>query len=324
MKHTHPRIVFMGTPEFAVPSLEALVQAGFPVVGVVTAPDKPAGRGQQLQASAVKQAALRLGIQVFQPEKLRSPEFLEQLKSLQADLQIVVAFRMLPEVIWSAPPMGTFNLHASLLPQYRGAAPINWAIIQGERFTGITTFFLRQDIDTGNILLQEKVEIGTDETVGSLYARLMHAGAGLVVRTVQGLMDKSITPRPQADTSLDGSPFKPAPKLNKENTRLSTALPVASQFNFVRGLSPYPAAHGEFFRLSDQRSIPVKLFQVRASPDDKSHLSGKLLVQDKEKLFIEGPDGLLEILELQPAGKGRMKARDFLNGNRLEGEWTFR
>ncbi|HRI40594.1 MAG TPA: methionyl-tRNA formyltransferase, partial [Bacteroidia bacterium] len=203
MKHAHPRIVFMGTPEFAVPSLEALVEAGFPVVGVVTAPDKPAGRGQQLQASAVKQAALRLGIQVFQPEKLRSPEFLEQLKSLQADLQIVVAFRMLPEVIWSAPPMGTFNLHASLLPQYRGAAPINWAIIQGERFTGITTFFLRQEIDTGNILLQEKVEIGTDETVGSLYARLMHAGAGLVVRTVQGLMDKSITPRPQADTSLD-------------------------------------------------------------------------------------------------------------------------
>ncbi|HPD53708.1 MAG TPA: methionyl-tRNA formyltransferase, partial [Bacteroidia bacterium] len=165
MKHTHPRIVFMGTPEFAVPSLEALVEAGFPVVGVVTAPDKPAGRGQQLQASAVKQAALRLGIPVLQPEKLRSPEFLEQLKSLQADLQIVVAFRMLPEVIWSAPPMGTFNLHASLLPQYRGAAPINWAIIQGERFTGITTFFLRQDIDTGNILLQEKVEIGTDETV---------------------------------------------------------------------------------------------------------------------------------------------------------------
>lgn len=324
MTKPFPRIVFMGTPEFAVPSLEALVEAGFPVVGVVTVPDKPAGRGQQLHASAVKQAALRLGIPVLQPEKLRSEEFLRDLKSLKPDLQIVVAFRMLPEVVWAAPPMGTFNLHASLLPQYRGAAPINWAIINGEKVTGLTTFFLRHEIDTGSILLQESVEIGNEESLGSLYERMMRAGARLVVRTVDGLIDQTIRPIPQENLLTPETTLHPAPKLNKENTRLDPFQAVRTQVNLVRGLSPYPAAHAAFCRAADDKILPVKVFRATADLSPVRGTPGKIEMQGKDRLLVECRDGWLELLELQPAGKGRMSAKEFLNGHRMEGDWILR
>lgn len=303
------RIVFMGTPEFAVGTLSALVENGYNVAAVITAPDKPAGRGMQLQASAVKQYAESQSIKVLQPTKLRDEAFLEELKKLNADLFIVVAFRMLPEVVWRMPRLGTFNLHASLLPSYRGAAPINWAIINGETETGVTTFFLNEEIDAGKILLQEKVEILPADNAETLHDKLMAVGRRLVLKTVDGIVDSSITPAVQ-----ESGKISEAPKLFKENTRIDWQKPAHELVNFVRGLSPYPAAWCEL--LVDEKPTMVKIFaaHVEASPADQT-----AIFNDGKSLKLPcGGGSCLCIDELQLTGKKRMKAEDFLRGFRGE------
>lgn len=302
------RIVYLGTPEFAVASLKALVEGGYNVVAVVTMPDKPAGRGHQLQFSDVKKYALSVGLPVLQPEKLKDEAFLEELRSYHADLQIVVAFRMLPEVVWAMPRLGTFNLHASLLPQYRGAAPINWAVMNGDKETGATTFMLKHEIDTGNMILQEKIAIGEDENVGSVHDRLMAMGTELVTRTVDLIIEcenKGIalptTPQPEI------AELRPAPKLFKETCEIRFDEMTAEQVhNFVRGLSPYPAAwanltiHGQAFE-------NVKIFSVEISENRNTGIS-------KNDIVIPCREGAVRILELQAPGKKRMDAKSFLNG----------
>ncbi len=302
------RIIFLGTPEFAVASLQALVEGGYNVVAVVTMPDKPAGRGHQMQFSDVKKYALSVGLPVLQPEKLKDEAFLEELRSYHADLQIVVAFRMLPEVVWAMPRLGTFNLHASLLPQYRGAAPINWAVINGDKETGATTFMLKQEIDTGNMILQEKIAIGEDENVGSVHDRLMEMGTGLVTRTVDLIIEceNNGTPLPTTPQP-EIAELRPAPKLFKETCEIRFDEMSAEQVhNFVRGLSPYPAAwanltiHGQSFE-------NVKIYQVEIAESRHTEIS-------KNEIVIPCREGAVRILELQVPGKKRMDAKAFLNG----------
>lgn len=313
----HPkdtRIVFMGTPDFAVGTLEALVENGYHVVGVITAPDKPAGRGRQLNESAVKKFAVEKGLNVLQPEKLKNPEFLAQLESLKADLQVVVAFRMLPEVVWNMPPLGTFNLHASLLPQYRGAAPLNWAVINGEKETGVTTFLLDQEIDTGRILLQEKIAIGEEDTVGDLHDRMMVIGANLVLKTVDALAEG----RAQAidQTALMETPqaIRHAPKIFKDDCRIDWTRDTESVRNLIRGLSPYPAAWTELIHQETKEVITAKVFGVRA---DLSSMPGKPgTLQSDGKTFLKAAcvDGWLSITDIQLSGKKRMKTEELLRG----------
>jgi methionyl-tRNA formyltransferase len=298
----------MGTPEFAVPSLEILVDNKFNVVAVITAPDKPQGRGQKLTASPVKECALKHNIPVLQPTNLKSPEFLEELKSYNANLQIVVAFRMLPEVVWAMPSLGTFNLHASLLPQYRGAAPINWAIINGEKETGATTFFLKHEIDTGSIIFQEKETIHDDDNVGTLYERLMQKGAGLVLKTVKAIEEGKYPSVPQTEAET-----KHAPKIFKETCEINWNQPSESIRNFVRGLSPYPAAwttlNGKVF----------KVFRVESTVNGRQSTvdSGQIDTDSKIFLKVKTQDGWLSILEFQPEGKKRMSVEEFFRGNRI-------
>jgi methionyl-tRNA formyltransferase len=300
------RIVFMGTPEFAVPCLEALVKAGKQVVGVVTAEDKPQGRGQKAGISAVKECALKHGLRILQPPKLKAPEFIEELKSLQADLQIVVAFRMLPEVVWSMPRLGTFNLHASLLPKYRGAAPINWAIMNGERETGVTTFFLQHEIDTGNIIFQEKEPILESDDVGSLYERLMHKGARLVLKTVDAIESGAVPSHPQVwDASAPH-----ALKIFKETCEIRWDKTAEEIRNFVRGLSPYPTAWAVF------NGKPYKIFKV-AAMNGKAFGVGEMKTDSKTYLYVGCLDGYVAIEEFQPEGKKRMRVEDFFRGNKL-------
>ena len=302
------RIVYLGTPEFAATSLQALVEGGYNVVAVVTMPDKPAGRGHQVQYSDVKKYALSVGLPVLQPEKLKDEAFLEELRSYQADLQIVVAFRMLPEVVWSMPRLGTFNLHASLLPQYRGAAPINWAVMNGDMETGATTFLLKHEIDTGNIILQERLPIGPEENVGSVHDRLMAMGAGLVIRTVDLIIDcenKGIdvptTPQPEI------AELRPAPKIFKEDCEIRFAEKTAEEVkNFVRGLSPYPAAWANL-SINGQNFENVKIFAVEVT-------GYGLQVTGKNEIVVPCKEGAVRILELQAPGKKRMDSRSFLNG----------
>jgi methionyl-tRNA formyltransferase len=301
------RIIFMGTPEFAVPSLEILLQHGYPVVAVVTAPDKPAGRGLKVTPSPVKEVALRYGVPVLQPTNLKSPEFQAELRAYGAALQIVVAFRMLPEAVWNMPPLGTFNLHASLLPQYRGAAPINWAIMHGDRETGLTTFFIRHEIDTGDMLLQEKEPIHDDDTAGTLSERLRHKGAGLVLRTVQMIEAGNYTPAPQPTFAL----LTPAPKLFKEMCEINWNQPTENVRNFIRGLSPYPAA---WTRLGDKL---CKIYLAHAANDDNAAAPGQYRTDGKLLLHFRTADGWLAIDELQLEGKKRMMAGEFLRGNKL-------
>ena len=304
------RIIFMGTPEFAVASLQALVEGGYNVVAVVTMPDKPAGRGHQLQYSDVKKFALSVGLPVLQPERLKDEAFIEQLRSYQADLQIVVAFRMLPEVVWSMPRLGTFNLHASLLPQYRGAAPINWAIINGDKETGATTFMLKHEIDTGNLIMQERLTIGEDENVGSVHDRLMMMGRDLVTRTVDMIADCDArgvelptTPQPE-QTEL-----RPAPKIFKEDCEIHFDQMTATQVhNFVRGLSPYPAAWCNL-TIKGQPFENVKIYSVEPIAN-----SQKPMANDKSSILIPCREGSVAILELQAPGKKRMDIKSFLNG----------
>lgn len=297
----------MGTPEFAVPCLDILVENGYNVVAVITSPDKPAGRGLQLTHSPVKAAALTHNIPVLQPQKLKDPDFLETLRSYEADLQIVVAFRMLPEAVWNMPRLGTFNLHASLLPQYRGAAPINWAIINGETQTGITTFFLQHEIDTGDIILKETENILPTDNVGTLYERLMHKGAGLVLRTVQAIEANAVQPTPQ----VFDAPLKAAPKIFKETCRINFEQTAEQIHNFVRGLSPYPAA----WTLLNGKSC--KVFKTNLVDTDANAAVGQLFTDHKTFLHVGTAKGWLAIEELQTEGKKRMSIAEFLRGNKI-------
>lgn len=307
------RIVFMGTPEFAVSSLDALVREGCNIVGVITAPDKPAGRGMKLTESAVKKYAAERGMHILQPEKLKNNIFLEELRSLKADLQIVVAFRMLPEVVWNMPPLGTVNVHASLLPQYRGAAPINWAIINGEKETGVTTFKLQHEIDTGNILLQEKIGIGDDETAGELHDRLKELGAQLLVRTVRGLADGSIKEKLQSNLIKEEDvEVKHAPKIFTENCEIDWMSSCDHVHNLIRGLSPYP---GAFTFMKDKMLKIYKSKKVISHHDD---VAGTFSTDRKTYLRFACNDGFIYLLDVQLQGKKRMLIEEFLRGYRFE------
>ncbi len=297
----------MGTPEFAVGSLEKLVEKKFNVVAVITAPDKPKGRGQQLAVSAVKKYALTQNIPVLQPTNLKSEEFNHELKSYRANLQVVVAFRMLPEVVWAMPEYGTFNLHASLLPQYRGAAPINWAIINGETETGVTTFFIKHEIDTGSIILQEKEPIYKSDNVGSLYLRLMDKGANLVVQSVEQIRNDSFTLKTQEESGE----LKPAPKLFKDQCEINWSDSSEMIFNFVRGLSPYPAAWTELAGKN------YKIFEIEISDQNMDGNPGEIKSDGKNELLVKTNDGVVKIKDLQLQGKKRMKIEDYLRGNKI-------
>jgi methionyl-tRNA formyltransferase len=301
------KIIFLGTPDFAVASLDALHKAGAQIVAVVTAPDKPSGRGLQLQASAVKKYAVEKNIPVLQPAKLKDPFFIEQLKSLQADLQVVVAFRMLPEIVWTMPPLGTINVHASLLPQYRGAAPINWAVINGEKETGVTTFQLKHEIDTGDILLQEKIAILPEDNAGTVHDKLMNAGAKLLVETVTGLATETIKEIPQSSIT---AVLKHAPKIFKATMHIDWTQSVSSIHNLVRGLSPYPAA---FTHLREKQ---LKIYQAHYEYATIHTELGAFETDHKTYLKFAAKDGWLYVDSLQLEGKKRMDAVEFLKGFR--------
>lgn len=302
------RIVYMGTPDFAVPPLELLVKEGWQVVAVVTAADKPQGRGRKMLPSPVKQSAEKLGIPILQPANLKSSQFQEELKSYKADIQVVVAFRMLPEAVWSMPPKGTFNLHASLLPDYRGAAPINWAIINGEKETGITTFFLQHEIDTGNIIFQEKEPILPNDNVGSLYARLMEKGAALVLKTIEAVASGTVNPQKQDHSKA----LHHAPKIFKETCKIDWSKPAEEIHNLIRGLSPYPAAW---------TVLNGKVCKIYTSKIVKENIEGKktgeYITDNKTHLNFQTGEGQIAVLELQIEGKKKMNTGDFLRGNPL-------
>lgn len=320
MKGKNLRIVFMGTPEFAVASLRRLVEEGYNVVAVVTTPDKPAGRGQKMHESDVKVAARELGLPILQPERLKSEEFVAAMRELQPDLGIVIAFRMLPEVIWSMPRLGTFNLHASLLPQYRGAAPINWAIINGEKESGITTFLLNHEIDKGAIIGQEKMPILPEDNVGTLYDKLMVAGCDLVVDTVEKIAEGNYTAIEQMH--YDERELKPAPKIFKEDCRIDFAWKGERIVNFVRGLSPYPAAWGAL-RKGGEEVGSAKIFEVEFEPKATSHAIGTILSDCKERIEVVCSDGIIHIRSMQMAGKRRMTNKELLLGLRDIEDYKF-
>jgi methionyl-tRNA formyltransferase len=341
-------IVFMGTPEFALASLDAMIKAGFTIVGVVTAPDKPAGRGLKMHESAVKKYAVRRGLKILQPERLKNEEFLSELRSLNADLQVVVAFRMLPEVVWNMPPNGTINLHASLLPQYRGAAPINWAIINGEKETGVTTFKLKHEIDTGNILLQEKIEIGENETAGELHDKMKEVGAKLLVDTIKGLVEGTLQETPQSSvvnressienpgssltthdsrltatgslpktehdsplTTYHSPSLKHAPKISTQTCQIDWKRSADEIHNLIRGLSPYPAA---FTELGDKTLKVFKSEKEHAPPTSRP---GRWETDRKTYLKFACSDGYIHVKDVQLEGKKRMSIEDFLRGYRF-------
>lgn len=310
------KIIFMGTPAFAVESLKALVEHDCEVVAVVTMPDKPAGRGHKMQMSPVKEFALERGIPVLQPEKLKSPEFIGELKSYNADLQIVVAFRMLPEIVWNMPRLGTFNLHASLLPQYRGAAPINWAVIHGEKITGVTTFFLTQEIDTGKIIMQEKIDILPGDDAGSVHDKLMVLGGRLVVETVKLIETGDYKALDQVELLKDIPELRPAPKLFKENCEINWNQSSVQIHNFVRGLSPYPAAWCELKPDGADQALAFKIFKTKSEQAVHNLHPGTIVTDGKKYFKVATPDGYVEITELQAPGKKRMAATDYLRGLR--------
>lgn len=303
------RIVFMGTPDFAVASLDILVQNGFNVVAVITAPDKPAGRGLQLHESAVKQYAVSKGLPVLQPEKLKNPDFIAALRDLKADLQVVVAFRMLPEMVWNMPPEGTINVHASLLPNYRGAAPINWAIINGEKESGVTTFKLQHEIDTGDILFSDTVAIREDETAGELHDALMHTGATLLLKTVQAIATGNIAGTPQAH--IPAADIKHAPKIFKDTCQINWQQPLNNIYNLVRGLSPYPAAWTVF------QGKNLKIYKAHKEHTAPSKAPGEFETDQKTYVKIAAPDGYLYLDEIQLEGKKKMDIEAFLRGYRF-------
>jgi methionyl-tRNA formyltransferase len=305
------RIVFMGTPEFAVASLDALVKAGYNIVGVVTAPDKPAGRGMRVQQSAIKIYALEKKLKVLQPEKLKNSGFLEELSSLKADVQVVVAFRMLPEIVWNMPHLGTINLHASLLPQYRGAAPINWAIINGEKETGVTTFKLKHEIDTGDILLQQKIPISETDTAGDLHNKIKDIGAQLLVKTIKGLAEGTLKETPQIDYShFNAAAIRHAPKIYNETCQIDWNKGVEDIYNLIRGLSPYPCA---FTFLNEKK---LKIFKAEKELKENPEFPGTMKTDQKTFLKFACKDGYIKLLQLQLEGKKQMATEDFLRGRR--------
>lgn len=308
----------MGTPEFAVESLKSLVEGGYNVVGVITMPDKPVGRHQDtLQASPVKQYAVSQGLKVLQPVKLKDEAFIEELRALKADLQIVVAFRMLPEVVWNMPRLGTFNLHASLLPQYRGAAPINWAVINGDTETGITTFFLKHEIDTGEIIQQVRIPIADTDNVEIVYDKLMVLGGKLVTETVDHILDGTVKSIPQESITTD-EPLRPAPKIFKETCRIDwNEKNVKQLYDFVRGLSPYPAAWTEMEQ-EDGKRLTLKIFQTEKEFTSHNLSIGDIVSDGKRYLKVAATDGFLNLKEIQLAGKKRMNVEDFLRGFRID------
>jgi methionyl-tRNA formyltransferase len=309
------KIIFLGTPGFAVPSLDILVQNGYEIPAVITAPDKPAGRGQKLAESDVKKYAVSKGLNVLQPVKLGDPDFLETVKSLKADLQIVVAFRMMPEKLWAMPPLGTFNLHGSLLPQYRGAAPINRAVMNGELFTGVTTFFLKQEIDTGNIVFRERIDIGPDESAGELHDRMMMVGAELVLKTVKSIEAGTAPMHSQDEFVKEGEILLPAPKIFKQDALLDFTWDIRKLHNHVRGLSPFPGAYFNL-QLPTEEIIQVKV--LRSSFEEAGVvLTHELLTDHKTFIKVSGKDGFLHIHELQIPGKKRMKVDELLRGFRF-------
>ena len=314
------RIVYMGTPEFAVAPLDALVKGGYKVVGVVTVADKPSGRGLKVNESAVKRYAVEHDIPVLQPLKLKDPEFLAQLAAWKADLFVVVAFRMLPEAVWTMPPLGTFNLHAALLPQYRGAAPINWAVINGERMSGVTTFMIDKDIDTGGIMLRQECRIGPDETAGDLHDKLMPLGAELVVQTVEGIIQKNIETRVQRSFIQGSEVLKPAPKLTRELCHIDWNAPTEQIYNLIRGLSPYPTAYTELVR-DGGTPVQLKIFRAEKAVLEAPAAPGTVLSDGKTWLRIATADGAIELKEVQMAGKKRMEAGPFLAGFREPESW---
>ena len=309
------RIVYMGTPEFAVESLKRLVEGGYNVVGVITMPDKPMGRhGSVLQPSPVKAYAVSQGLKVLQPEKLKDEAFLEELRALRADLQIVVAFRMLPEAVWQMPPLGTFNLHASLLPQYRGAAPINWAVINGDTETGITTFFLKHEIDTGEIIDQVRVPIADTDNVGVVYDRLMMLGGDLVLKTVDAILAENVKTIPQ-ETLSSTEPLRPAPKIFKDTCRIDWTKGVKPVYDFIRGLSPYPAAWTELCE-PDSSPVTMKIYESSKEFVEHTFAPGTILTDKKTYFKVASTDGFVHLLSVQLAGKKRMNVTDFLRGYR--------
>ncbi len=310
------RIVFMGTPDFAVESLKILVENNYEVVGVVTMPDKPAGRGHKIQFSPVKKYALENNLPLLQPEKLKDETFLEQLRALKADLQIVVAFRMLPEVVWNMPPYGTFNLHASLLPQYRGAAPINWAIINGEKETGATTFFLTHEIDTGKIILQKKIPITEADNAGTIHDQLMTMGAGMVKETVDLLMANQVDAIDQSQFFSDETELKPAPKIFKDTCKIDFSKSVDAVYNFIRGLSPYPAAWAELVFPNQEEAIPLKIFEAEREYETHGQPVGTIISDGKKFAKIALKDGYISLKSVQAPGKKRMEIGELLRGMR--------
>ena len=316
MNKENLRIVYMGTPDFAVESLKALVEGGYNIVGVVTMPDKPVGRhGNTLQPSPVKKYAVENGLKVLQPEKLKDPQFLEELQTLEADLQIVVAFRMLPEVVWDMPHLGTFNLHASLLPQYRGAAPINWAVINGEKVTGVTTFFLNHEIDTGEVIKQVKVPIGDDENVGDVHDKLMTIGAKLVTETVDRIINGTLHTIDQDLLVGENVALKPAPKIFRDTCRINWKQPMKSTYDFIRGLSPYPAAWTVLN--NDGKISDVKIYESVKDSESKGLIPGAIQTDNKSFLKVATQTGWLIIKSIQIAGKKRMSITDFLKGTKI-------
>ena len=312
------RIVFFGTPDFAVESLRRLVEGGYNIVGVVTMPDKEAGRGHKLLQSPVKQYAIEHGLRLLQPERLKNPQFVEELRSLKADLQIVIAFRMLPEVVWNMPPLGTFNLHASLLPKYRGAAPINWAVINGETETGVTTFFLKHEIDTGDIIQQRRISIGDNDNVGIVHDKLMMMGADMVIETVDAIINGTVKPIPQDELCKAGTEASPAPKIFKDTCKIDWDKTMHEVRNLVRGLSPYPAAWTE---ITDSTGIThtAKIFEVSLTDEPQAcRPAGEMWSDKSGRLLVACRDGVISIDQLQLAGKKRMSVADFLRGFRLK------
>ncbi|MCD7900070.1 MAG: methionyl-tRNA formyltransferase [Bacteroides sp.] len=316
MKKEDLRIVYMGTPEFAVEPLRRLVEGGYNVVGVITMPDKPVGRHHnQLQPSPIKQYAETHGLPVLQPEKLKNESFLDELRSWKADLQIVVAFRMLPEVVWNMPPYGTFNLHASLLPQYRGAAPINWAVINGEKETGITTFFLTHEIDTGEVIQQVRVPIEETDNAGRVHDKLMMLGGDLVIETVDAIIHGTIRSIPQENMKVEGELF-PAPKIFKETCEIHWDQPVKKIYDFIRGLSPYPGAWGEIQLPSGEKMI-AKIFEAGKIINQPQETPGTVISDGKTNFRIAAKDGYIDVQSIQLPGKKRLKTEELLRGFRI-------
>ena len=313
MDKSNIRIVYMGTPDFAVEPLKRLVENKYNIVGVVTNPDKPAGRGQKIQESTVKKYALSQNLNILQPEKFRDEAFLKRLNELKADLQIVVAFKMLPEVVWSMPSIGTFNLHASLLPQYRGAAPINWAIINGDIKTGVTTFFLKHEIDTGNIIFQEEVPISNDDNAGSIHDKLMYKGADLVIKTVNAIVENNYSQLKQDDLIEPETETKHAPKIFKNDCKINWKENIDSIHDLIRGLSPYPTSWSEIINEKNE-SIQLKIFKSVKEMSNHNHSAGEIVSDEKTFLKVAVKNGFINITELQQAGKKRLNVKDFLRG----------